>query len=46
MTDFGIAGLIDPKRLSKLTCTMCPGMDVYMPPEAIDDPLIKLYGEN
>ena len=38
VTDFGMAGLIDPKRLSKLTRTMCPGTDVYMPPEAIDDP--------
>ena len=40
VTDFGMAGLIDPSRLSKLTRTMCPGTDVYMPPEAIDDPPI------
>lgn len=38
VTDFGMAGLIDPNRLTKLTRTMCPGTDVYMPPEAIDDP--------
>ena len=38
VTDFGMASLIDPNRLSKLTRTMCPGTDVYMPPEAIDDP--------
>ena len=38
VTDFGMASLIDPKHLSKLTHTMCPGTDVYMPPEAIDDP--------
>ena len=38
VTDFGMASLIDPNRLSKLTHTMCPGTDVYMPPEAVDDP--------
>ena len=38
VTDFGMASLIDTKHLSKLTRTMCPGTDVYMPPEAIDDP--------
>ena len=35
LTDFGMA------RLSDLTChatnTMCPGTDVYMPPEAVQD---------
>ena len=35
-----MAGLIDPSRLSKLTRTVCPGTDVYMPPEAINDPPI------
>ena len=38
VTDFGMARLVDPKRLSALTRTVCPGTDVYMPPEAVDDP--------
>ena len=38
VTDFGMARLVDPKRLSMITHTMCPGTDVYMPPEAVDDP--------
>ena len=42
MTGFGIADLIDPKCLSKLTRTMCPGTDIYMPPEAIDDPPVYM----
>ena len=38
VTDFGMAriGDINP-RASRLTFTMCPGADVYMPPEAIQD---------
>ena len=38
MTDFGMAKLgdINP-RASRLTFTMCPGTDVYMPPEAVED---------
>ena len=38
VTDFGMAKLgdINP-RASRLTFTMCPGADVYMPPEAIQD---------
>ena len=38
VTDFGMAkfGDINP-RASRLTFTMCPGTDVYMPPEAIQD---------
>ena len=38
VTDFGMAKLgdINP-RASRLTFTMCPGTDVYMPPEAIQD---------
>lgn len=43
VTDFGMARLVDPKRLSMITRTMCPGTDVYMPPEAVDDP--PLYTE-
>ena len=36
VTDFGMArlGELTP-RASHLTFTMCPGMDVYMPPEAV-----------
>ena len=38
VTDFGMARLGDIKtRVSRLTYTMCPGTDVYMPPEAIKD---------
>ena len=38
VTDFGMAKLgdINP-RASRLTFTMCPGTDAYMPPEAIQD---------
>ena len=43
VTDLGMARLVDPKQLSMLTRTMCPGTDVYMPPEAVDDP--PLYTE-
>lgn len=38
VTDFGMARLVDPQRLSVVTRTVCPGTDVYMPPEALDDP--------
>ena len=38
MTDFGMAKLGDLNpRMSHLTFTMCPGTDVYMPPEAVQD---------
>ena len=36
VTDFGMAKLGDNIG-SRLTSTMCPGTDVYMPPEAIQD---------
>ena len=41
MTDFGMARLGDQNpRATQLTFTMCPGTDVYMPPEAVlDKPL-------
>ena len=38
VTDLGMAKLGDiNSRTSRLTFTMCPGTDVYMPPEAIQD---------
>ena len=38
VTDFGMARLGDQNsRATQLTFTMCPGTDVYMPPEAIQD---------
>ena len=40
VTDFGMAKLSDfnPQNLmSHLSFTMCPGTDVYMPPEAVQD---------
>ena len=38
MIDFGMAKLGDLNpRASHLTYTMCPGTDVYMPPEAVQD---------
>ena len=38
MTDFGMARLGDMNpRATQLTFTMCPGTDVYMPPEAVKD---------
>ena len=38
VTDFGMARLreLNP-RVSRLTFTVCPGTDVYMPPEAVKD---------
>ena len=39
VTDIGMARLasdLNPQA-TRLTFTMCPGTDVYMPPEAIDD---------
>ena len=36
VTDFGMASLGDQNPLAtQLTFTMCPGTDVYMPPEAV-----------
>ena len=38
VTDFGMARLGDQNpRATRLTFTMCPGTDVYMPPEAIQE---------
>ena len=38
VTDFGMARLGDQNpRATQLTFTMCPGTDVYMPPEAVRD---------
>ena len=38
VTDFGMARLGDMNpRATHLTFTMCPGTDVYMPPEAVKD---------
>ena len=38
VTDFGMARLGDMNpRATRLTFTMCPGTDVYMPPEAVKD---------
>ena len=38
VTDFGMARLGDQnQQLSHLSYTLCPGTDVYMPPEAVQD---------
>ena len=38
VTDFGMARLGDGNpQATQLTLTMCPGTDVYMPPEAVQD---------
>ena len=38
VTDFGMARLSDRnQRATHLTFTMCPGTDVFMPPEAVQD---------
>ena len=38
VTDFGMARLMDVNRQrTDFTNTMCPGTDVYMPPEAVDE---------
>ena len=39
VTDFGMASLGDRSRQATkvITFTMCPGTDVYMPPEAVQD---------
>ena len=38
VTDFGMARLGDQNpQASQLTFTMCPGTDVYMPPEAVQE---------
>ena len=36
LTDFGMAKLVNV-RISRVSNTMCPGTDAYMPPEAIDN---------
>ena len=41
VTDFGMARLGDQNpRATQLTFTMCPGTEVYMPPEAVLDKLV------
>ena len=44
LTDFGMArlGNLNP-QVTRLTNTTCPGTDVYMPPEAVQDK--PVYGE-
>ena len=38
VTDFGMARLSDINhQITRFTSTMCPGTDVYMPPEAVQD---------
>ena len=39
VSDFGMARLgdISPQSIQHLTFTMCPGTDVYIPPEAVKD---------
>ena len=37
VTDFGMARLGLNPQLTHLSLTMCPGTDVYMPPEAVED---------
>ena len=38
VSDFGMARLVDQNpRATHLTFTMCPGTEVYMPPEAVRD---------
>ena len=38
VTDFGMASLSDRRRqATRVTFTMCPGTDVYMPPEAVQE---------
>ena len=38
VTDFGMARLgVQSTQLPQLTFTMCPGTDVFMPPEAVQD---------
>ena len=45
VTDFGMARLADlNSQASRYTFTMCPGTDVYMPPEAVkDNPVYSKY---
>jgi serine/threonine protein kinase len=38
VTDFGMARLGD--QATRFTNTMCPGTDVYMPPEAVQDKMV------
>ena len=47
VTDFGMARLGDlHSQATHLTFTTCPGTDVYMPPEAVDEnPVYLLYTE-
>ena len=47
VTDFGMARLGDlHSQATRLTFTMCPGTNVYMPPEAVDEnPVYLLYTE-
>ena len=47
ITDFGMARLGDlHSQATHITFTMCPGTNVYMPPEAVDEnPVYLLYTE-
>ena len=47
VTDFGMARLGDlHSQATHITFTMCPGTNVYMPPEAVDEnPVYLLYTE-
>ena len=38
VTDFGMATLSDINPHTRVSFTMCPGTDAYMPPEAVKDP--------
>ena len=37
VTDFGMATLHVNEQATQFSCTMCPGTDAYMPPEAVQD---------
>jgi serine/threonine protein kinase len=37
VTDFGMATLRVSEQVTEFSRTMCPGTDVYMPPEAVED---------
>lgn len=43
VTDFGMSSLVDMASPSKATLTTCPGTQVYMPPEALNEP--PVYSE-
>ena len=37
VTDFGMATLCVGEQVTRFSRTMCPGTDVYMPPEEVED---------